>query len=133
MCRASNTKPCRAKSGKQLTNKNQVLPGLKEHFEEHLNEGSESDQPTRPVGLRDDGVDIDLPSRAEIEGVLKYLKNNQAADADSIPAELLNTKSSPKFYTTTSYPTLTWPFSIIRLGSNQVNPQQINSLHCAKS
>jgi hypothetical protein len=28
-----------------------------------LNEGSESEQPTRPVKLRDDGVDIDLPSR----------------------------------------------------------------------
>jgi hypothetical protein len=42
-------------------------------------------QPTRPVNLRDDGVDIDLPSREEIEGALKYLKNNKAASA----AELL--------------------------------------------
>jgi hypothetical protein len=58
------------------TNKNQVLERWKEHFEEHLNEGSESEQPTRPVDLRDDGVDIDLPSREEIEGALKYLKNN---------------------------------------------------------
>jgi hypothetical protein len=54
-----------------------------------LNEGSESEQPTRPVDLRDDGVDIDLPSREEIEGALKYLKNNKAAGADSIAAELL--------------------------------------------
>jgi hypothetical protein len=46
----------------------------KEHFEEHLNEDSKSEQPTRPVDLRDDGVDIDLPSREEIEGALKYLK-----------------------------------------------------------
>jgi hypothetical protein len=52
-----------------------------------LNEGSE--QPTRPVDLRDDGVDIDLPSREKIEGALKYLKNNKAAGADSIAAELL--------------------------------------------
>jgi hypothetical protein len=58
------------------------------HFEEHLNEGSESKQPTRPVDLRDDGVDIDLPSREEIEGSLKYLKNNKAACTDSIEAEL---------------------------------------------
>jgi hypothetical protein len=29
--------------------------------------------------LRDDGVDIDLPSREEIEETLKYLKNNKAA------------------------------------------------------
>jgi hypothetical protein len=61
-----------------------VLAGWKEHFEEHLNEGSESEQPTRPVDLRDDGVDIDLPSREEIEGALKYLKNNKVAGADSI-------------------------------------------------
>jgi hypothetical protein len=40
--------------------------------------------------LRDDGVDIDLPRREEIEGALKYLKNNKAASADSIAVELLN-------------------------------------------
>jgi hypothetical protein len=51
-----------------------------------LNEGSESEQPTRPVNLRDDGVDIDLPSREEIKGALKYLKNNKAAGVDSIAA-----------------------------------------------
>jgi hypothetical protein len=80
---------CRAKNGELLTNKNQVLAGWKEHFEEHLNEGSNSEQPTRPVNLRDDGVEIDLPSREEKEGALKYLKNNKAAGADSIAAELL--------------------------------------------
>jgi hypothetical protein len=32
-----------------LTNKNQVLARWKEHFEEHLKEGSELEQPTRPV------------------------------------------------------------------------------------
>jgi hypothetical protein len=56
-----------------LTNKNQVLARWKEHFEEHLNEGSESEQPTRSVDLRIDGVDIGLPSRKKIEGTLKYL------------------------------------------------------------
>jgi hypothetical protein len=39
--------------------------------------------------LRDDGVDIDLPSREEIEGALKYLTNNKAAGTDSITAALL--------------------------------------------
>jgi hypothetical protein len=47
------------------------------------------EQPTRPVDLRDDGVDIHLPSREKIEGALKYLKNNKAAGADSITAELM--------------------------------------------
>jgi hypothetical protein len=70
---------CRAKNEELLTNNKQVLAGWKGHFKEHLNEGSESEQPTRPVDLRDDGVDIDLPSREEIEGALKYLKNNKAA------------------------------------------------------
>jgi hypothetical protein len=78
---------CRAKHGELLTSKNQVLARWKEHFEEHLNEGSESEQPTRPVNLKDNGVDIDLSSRDEIEEALKYLKNNKAAD--SIAAELL--------------------------------------------
>jgi hypothetical protein len=39
--------------------------------------------------LRDDEVDIDLPSREEIEGELKYLNYNKEADADFIAAELL--------------------------------------------
>jgi hypothetical protein len=65
---------CRAKNGELLTNKNQVLVRWKEHFEEHLNEGFELEQPTRPVDLREDGVDIDLLSRGAIEGALKYLK-----------------------------------------------------------
>jgi hypothetical protein len=68
---------CRAMNGELITNKNQVLARWKEHFEEHLNEGSESEQPTRPVDLRDDGVGIDLPSREEIEGALKYLKTTR--------------------------------------------------------
>jgi hypothetical protein len=51
-----------------------------------LNEGSGSEQPTRPVDSKDDGVDIDLPSREETERALKYLKNNKAASADVITA-----------------------------------------------
>jgi DNA anti-recombination protein RmuC len=66
----------------------QMLARWKEHFEEHLNKSSESEQSTRPVNLRDDGVDIDLPSLEDIEG-LKYLKNNKAAGADFLAAELL--------------------------------------------
>jgi hypothetical protein len=66
-----------------------VLARWKEHFEEHLNKSSESEQPTRPVDLSDDGVDIDYPSREEIEEALKYLKNHKTAGADSIVAELL--------------------------------------------
>jgi hypothetical protein len=65
---------CRAKNGELLNNKNQVLVGWKDNFEEHLNEGSESEQKTRPNDLRDNGVEIDLPSREKIEEALKYLK-----------------------------------------------------------
>jgi hypothetical protein len=65
-----------------------LLARWKELFEEHLNEGSKLEQPTRSVNLRDNGVDIDLPSREEIERALKYLQNNKAAGADSIAAEL---------------------------------------------
>jgi hypothetical protein len=68
---------CRAKNGELLTNKNQLLARWKDHFEEYLNEGSEPEQSTRPVDLRDDGVDIDLPSCEEIEGALKYLKTTK--------------------------------------------------------
>jgi hypothetical protein len=72
-----------------INQQKEVLARWKEHFEERLNEGSESEQPTRSVDLRDEGVDIDLPSREEIEEALKYLKNNMAIVADSIATELL--------------------------------------------
>jgi hypothetical protein len=80
---------CLAKNGELLTNKIQVLPKKKENFEEPLTEGAETEQLTRPIDLRDDGNDINLPSRQEIEGALKYLKNNNAADTDFIASELL--------------------------------------------
>jgi hypothetical protein len=63
---------CRTKNGKLLIKNNQVLARWNEHFEEHFNEGPKSEQPTRPVDLRDD-----LPIREEIEGALNYLKNNE--------------------------------------------------------
>ena len=80
---------CRAKNGEILTSKDQVLSRWKEHFEQHLNDGAVQDQPTDEVDLRDDGVVTDLPSREEVEGALKYLKNNKAAGSDSLAAELL--------------------------------------------
>jgi hypothetical protein len=61
---------CRAKNSERLTKKDQVLSRWKEHFEHHLNEGEEQDQPPDQVDLRDDGVNIDLLS----ESALKYLK-----------------------------------------------------------
>jgi hypothetical protein len=67
---------CRAKEGE--------LARWKECSEEHLHE---PEQPTRPVDLRDDGVDIDLSSREKIKGALKYLQVNKAAGADSIAVQ----------------------------------------------
>jgi hypothetical protein len=58
-----------------------------------LNEEEERDQPPDQVDPRDDGVEIDLPSRAGIESALKYLKYNKASGADSIAAELLKNGS----------------------------------------
>jgi hypothetical protein len=43
----------------------------KDHFEQHLNEGEERDQPPDQVDIRDDRVEIDLTSREEIENALK--------------------------------------------------------------
>jgi hypothetical protein len=60
--------------------------------------------------LRDDAVDIDLSSREEIEGRLKYLKIKKAVSADSIAAELLK-NGAPHL----------------------MDQQHTNSLHCAKS
>jgi hypothetical protein len=106
---------CRA-NGELLTKKDQVLSRWKEHFEQHLYE----------VDLRDDGAEIDLPGREEIESALKYLKNNKAAGGDSIAFELLK-NGGPQLvdapeemsqHTTVCYPTPTRSFSITKLGSS---------------
>jgi hypothetical protein len=55
---------CRAKIEELLTNQNQILTDWKEYFVEYLNEGSESEQSTRLVDLRDDGVDgAEIPEK----------------------------------------------------------------------
>jgi hypothetical protein len=77
---------CRAKNGELLTNKNQVLASWKEHFEEHLNECSESEQLNLPVDLKDDGVDIDLLSREEIKRAPKYKTTRQPVQILSWPS-----------------------------------------------
>jgi hypothetical protein len=59
-----------------------------------LNEGEKRDQPSDHLDLKDDGLEIDLPSCKEIENALKYLKNNKAAGADSIAAKLLKNGGS---------------------------------------
>jgi hypothetical protein len=48
---------CPAKYGELLINKDQVISMWKEHFEPHLNEEEERDQPLDQVNLRDDGVE----------------------------------------------------------------------------
>jgi hypothetical protein len=65
---------CRGKNEELLTNKKQVLARWKEHFEEHLNEGSESEQPTE--------------SWRNIKGA-EIPENNKADGANSIAAKLL--------------------------------------------
>jgi hypothetical protein len=49
---------CWAKNGELLTKNDQVLSRWKEHFEQHLNDEEERDQPPEQVDLRDDGVEF---------------------------------------------------------------------------
>jgi hypothetical protein len=167
----------RVKNGELLTNKTGTWScGMERTFwrtlERRLRIGATN---TSSQFERDDRVDIDLPSRKEIEGALKWSSsktvdliwwmhymqwssrprlarhyrearprgycvqctrramNSIVKTIERFASWTWCTKYSPKFYTTASCPTLTWPFSITRLGSNQVNQQQTNSLHCTKS
>jgi hypothetical protein len=84
---------CRANNGDLLTNNDQVLSRWNEHFDRHLNEGVRAGgSRTNLVDLRDIGIEIDLPSRVEIERATKYSKNNKAASSDSIAGKI----GSPK-------------------------------------
>jgi hypothetical protein len=69
----------RAKNGEILTNRDQVLS----RWKKHLNEEEECEKPPDQVDFRDDGVEIYLPNREEIESVAKNIKNNEAPDSDS--------------------------------------------------
>jgi hypothetical protein len=58
---------CRTMNGELLTNKDHdEMTSWKGHFEQHLNEGEESEQSPDQVDLRDNGIEIDFPSREEI-------------------------------------------------------------------
>jgi hypothetical protein len=70
---------------------------------------------TNTVDLRDDRVDIDLQSREEIEGALKYLKNNKWAGADSIAAELLKNGGPNLVWTDETLPR-SWTGAVYKKG-----------------
>ncbi|XP_054089770.1 LINE-1 retrotransposable element ORF2 protein isoform X1 [Zeugodacus cucurbitae] len=81
---------CRDQGGNLVTDVQGILGLWREHFSDLLN-GSESttpgdSEPDPPID--DDGTDVPLPDHEEIRIAITRLKNNKAAGADRLPAEL---------------------------------------------
>ncbi|XP_054085666.1 LINE-1 retrotransposable element ORF2 protein isoform X1 [Zeugodacus cucurbitae] len=81
---------CRDQGGNLVTDVQGILGLWREHFSDLLN-GSESTtpgdgEPDPPID--DDGTDVPLPDHEEIRIAITRLKNNKAAGADRLPAEL---------------------------------------------
>ncbi|XP_049301820.1 LINE-1 retrotransposable element ORF2 protein isoform X6 [Bactrocera dorsalis] len=81
---------CRTPKGDLVTDAQSILKLWREHFSSLLN-GSESTtpgegEPDSPID--DDGADVPLPDHEEVRIAITRLKNNKAAGADGLPAEL---------------------------------------------
>uniref|UniRef100_A0A1I8NJJ8 Uncharacterized protein n=1 Tax=Musca domestica TaxID=7370 RepID=A0A1I8NJJ8_MUSDO len=84
------TEGCRDEEGNLVTDTDSVLRIWKEHFAKLLvsNNGEEEDT---PEPIRDDGIECIPPSQEEVRIAVNRLKNNKAAGADGLPAELFKT------------------------------------------
>ncbi|XP_050337863.1 uncharacterized protein LOC126764111 [Bactrocera neohumeralis] len=81
---------CRTPKGDLATDAQSILKLWREHFSSLLN-GSErttpgEGEPGSPID--DDGADVPLPDHEEVRIAIARLKNNKAAGADGLPAEL---------------------------------------------
>ena len=83
---------CRDKNGNLVTDVQSVLRLWRDHFAELLNGGDNTAAEVLPdTTIADDGVDIPPPDYSEVCLAIQRLKNNKAAGADGIPAELYKT------------------------------------------
>ena len=82
---------CKNKDGDLVTDVQSNLKLWREHFSNLLNSDScachrESEDPDTPIV--DDGIVVPLPDHDEVRIAITRLKNNKAAGADGLPAEL---------------------------------------------
>ncbi|XP_058982687.1 uncharacterized protein LOC131804200 [Musca domestica] len=86
----AGTSSYRDEEGNLVTETYSVLRIWKEHFAKLLvsNNGGEEDTP-EPIS--DDGIECIPPSQDEVRIAINRLKNNKAAGADGLPAELFKT------------------------------------------
>ncbi|XP_049315624.1 uncharacterized protein LOC125779109 [Bactrocera dorsalis] len=81
---------CRTPQGDLATDAQSILKLWREHFSSLLN-GSERTTPREgepDTPIDDDGADVPLPDHEEVRIAIARLKNNKAAGADGLPAEL---------------------------------------------
>ena len=83
---ANGLPSCKDKDGTLVTDTQSVLHIWREHFQQLLvPEGSAREGITPIV---DDGLECPPPSQTEVRSAISRLKNNKAAGADGLPAEL---------------------------------------------
>lgn len=88
----SGSLACRSDDGNLVTDAEMVLRLWRDHFESLLaTNQNDSDEVDPLTPIRDDGVEVPTPSHTEVEVAIQRLKNNKAAGADGLPAELFKT------------------------------------------
>ena len=101
--RRSQSKPVKSKEGVTITTEQEQRTRWVEHFRDILNRPPPTETPNTTAN---EGplvnVNVNPPSKAEIERALKQLKNGKAAGPDGIPLEAL--KVDPKTTKAMLYP-----------------------------
>ncbi|XP_073814500.1 uncharacterized protein [Musca autumnalis] len=82
---------CRDQQGNLVTDTDSVLRIWKEHFSKLLVSDSSEDGEDTTDPIPDDGIECIPPSQDEVRTAINRLKNNKAAGADGLPAELFKT------------------------------------------
>lgn len=86
----TGTSSCKDKEGNLVTDTDSVLRIWKEHFSQLLVSDSSGAEDI-PEPIPDDGIECIPPSQNEVRIAVSRLKNNKAAGADGLPAELFKT------------------------------------------
>jgi hypothetical protein len=81
---------CRQKNGDLVCGEQGILDRWKEHFSELLNAGEERRQraQSRTSYERNDGVEVEAPTKQEVVAAISKLKNNKAPGDDNLSGEL---------------------------------------------
>ena len=89
--RSKPTIPAKDEQGKTIFTKEGQIARWQQHFAKLLNRPTPEDAPNIIPARTDLPLNLESPTREEVENAIKHLKSSKAAGPDAIPPEALKT------------------------------------------